>query len=90
MMEDIYDAVSRTIIWLGPLEVGDDEAIRLAELAYKKYPEDLRYEQEGTRHDLPLFNCTDRGLPDVFRGYAIDPTWRNIFKIPLHPWFSRI
>jgi len=90
MMGDIYSAASGTIIWLGPLEVGDVEAIRLAELAYMKCPEDLRYEQEGTRHDLPLFNCSDQGLPEVFRGYTIHPTWTNLFKILLHPWFSRV
>ncbi|KAK3936849.1 heterokaryon incompatibility protein-domain-containing protein [Diplogelasinospora grovesii] len=90
MMRDIYSAADRTIIWLGPLEAGDIEAIQLAELAYKKCPEDLRYEEEGTRHDLPLFNCSDRGLPEVFRGHDIHPTWRSLFKILLHPWFSRI
>ncbi|KAK4233452.1 heterokaryon incompatibility protein-domain-containing protein [Achaetomium macrosporum] len=90
MMRDVYSAASRTIIWLGPVEAGDVEAIQLAELAYKKCPEHLRYEEDGTWRLLSLFHGSDRGLPGAKVGSDICPTWRSLFKILLHPWFSRI
>jgi hypothetical protein len=37
MMKHIYGAAGRTIIWLGPGEAGDVEAMKLAELAHNKF-----------------------------------------------------
>lgn len=95
MMRDIYKAAKFTIIWLGPLEDGDVQAIQLAQLAYKRCPEHLRFELRGTRNDYRLFKATRRGLPELFYGEAFgdkifDPTWKTLFKILHHPWFSRI
>lgn len=94
MMRDIYKAAKFTIIWLGPLEDGDLEAIQLAQLAYRRCPEHRRFEMKGTRLDYRRFNSTQRGLPEPFdgdrRGHVLDPTWKNLFKILHNPWFSRI
>lgn len=94
MMRDIYKAAKFTIIWLGPLEDGDVQAIQLAQLAYQRCPEHLRFELQGTRQDYRLFKSTLRGLPEPFdgdaRGHVLDPTWKNLFKILHHPWFSRV
>lgn len=94
MMRDIYKAAKFTIIWLGLLEDDDVQAIQLAQLAYRRCPENLRHEMQGTRQDYREFRSTDRGLPEVFygdaRGHVFDPTWKNLFKILQHPWFSRI
>lgn len=96
MMRDIYKAAKFTIIWLGPLEDGDVQAIQLAQLAFKRCPEHLRFKlPKGTRQDFRIFNATGRGLPEPVYGEAFgdkefDPTWKNLFKILHHPWFSRI
>lgn len=94
MMRDIYKAAKHTIIWLGPLEDGDVQAIQLAQLAYRRCSEDLRFEMEGTRKDWRNFKATLRGLPEPFTvdsgGSTLDPTWRDLFQLLTHPWFSRI
>lgn len=95
MMRDIYKAAKFTIIWLGPLEDGDIQAIQLAQLAYERCPEHLRFKVKRTRQDYREFKATRRGLPEPFYGEAfrsteLDPTWKNLFKILHHPWFSRI
>lgn len=55
------------------LEAGDVRAIQLAQLAYERRPEDLRYELKGTRQDFRLFNASEHGLPEAFNAYEIDP-----------------
>lgn len=96
MMRDIYKAAKFTIIWLGPLEDGDVQAIQLAQLAFKRCPEHLRFKlSKGSRQDFRLFEATRRGLPEPVYGEAFgvkefDPTWKNLFRILHHPWFSRI
>lgn len=95
MMRDIYKAAKFTIIWLGPLEDGDVQAIQLAQLAWKRRPEHRRFELKGTRQDFRIFKATRRGLPEPAygapsRGMEFHPTWKNLFNILHHPWFSRI
>ncbi|KAG6363981.1 hypothetical protein INS49_009084 [Diaporthe citri] len=95
MMRDIYKAARFTIIWLGPLEDGDVQAIQLTQLAYRRCSEHLRFELKGTRQDYRFFKATRRGLPEPFYpegfvGMEFDPTWKTLFKILHHPWFSRI
>lgn len=95
MMRDIYKAAKFTIIWLGPLEDGDIQAIQIAQLAWERCPEHLRHELKGTRQDYREFKCSRRGLPAPFEGdpfgdQVFDPTWKRLFKILNHPWFSRI
>lgn len=90
MMRDIYKAAKFTIIWLGPLEDGDVQAIQLAQLAYERCPEHLRFGVKDTIQDYREFKATRLGLPEPIRGKEFDPTWKNLFKILHHPWFSRI
>lgn len=94
MMRDIYKAAKCTIIWLGPFEDGDVQAIQLAQVAYTLCPKNLRFEMKGNRQDWRNFNAMQHGVPEPLsvtsRGCTLDPTWKNLFKILHHPWFSRI
>ncbi|CZR66949.1 uncharacterized protein PAC_16848 [Phialocephala subalpina] len=89
MMRDIYCAATSTIIWLRSLERGDVEGIRLAELVYGKcQKDDYRYDEDSFRYND--FNCEARGVPDVMEGQDMSPSWKALFNILTHCWFSRI
>ncbi|OAL54636.1 HET-domain-containing protein [Pyrenochaeta sp. DS3sAY3a] len=89
MMRDIYGIAKRTIIWLGPLQPNDIEGIDLAEMIYAKCRKNNEYNENDGFIDRD-FNCKDQGVPEPIEGQDIRRSWRALFNILIHPWFTRI
>ncbi|KAH8654022.1 heterokaryon incompatibility protein-domain-containing protein [Tricladium varicosporioides] len=89
MMGDIYGAACRTIIWLGQIQPHDMDGIAIAEMSYaRRSREDDS--TDGSDVSFDSFNCRSRGLPEVLVGNNPHPSWKSLYSILTHPWFSRI
>ncbi|WQF80958.1 Putative heterokaryon incompatibility [Colletotrichum destructivum] len=88
LMSDVYGTAMRTIIWLGRLQPDDEKAIRLVELVYNKTQRDNSQRPvSGTNED---FDFKTLDIPNVRNIRQIDPSWKALFQILRHPWFSRV